>query len=89
MSLIKEKSSPSRGFKAAGGVLLCLLAVVFMWLGFSSFLVGLAYSLQKGFWVACLAGAGLTCGGGWLLVWSVRKVARNSSRESREEGYLT
>lgn len=45
-----------------GRFLAGVLALVLLWIGINSILVGLAYHQQKGFWVPCLVGA--------LLVWA-------------------
>ncbi|MBW2051568.1 MAG: hypothetical protein JRI85_04905 [Deltaproteobacteria bacterium] len=68
------------------GIFLSFLAAVIIWLGLTSFLVCLAYSQQKGFWAAGLAGVILIIGGAWFLWWSVRRTARGLSM-STDEGF--
>ncbi len=87
MPLIKEKINPNRRFMLAAGIFFILVAVIIIWAGLNSFLVGLAYTQQKGFWVAALAGILLIIGGIWFLYWSVNKTAKTISKPDRMEMY--
>lgn len=84
MKLTEDKSPAQRRLAAAAGGLAGLVAVALLWLGLTSSLVGLAYHPQKGFWVPCLVGLGLTGAGLWLLIRGLSGLARNLGRKSKK-----
>jgi len=87
MPLIKEKPNTNRGLMAIACLSLALFAIIIIWLGINSLLVGLAYLHQKGFWVVGLTGLILMAVGVWFLWWCVRKTAKSLSKASDMEIY--
>ncbi|MEW6266033.1 MAG: hypothetical protein AB1641_23415 [Thermodesulfobacteriota bacterium] len=74
-----EPTSPKKsrlaGFLAGG--LKLLIALVMMWVGLHSFLIGWAYSLEKGSGVPRLVGFALLFGGLPLLLAAIRQMLEN------------
>lgn len=88
MQIIEEISPLKRNLAGYGGVFLTLTAILSIWTGFSSLLIGLAFSQQKGFWVPVLIGAFLLLGGIWLLFWAIGNIRLYLlTREENEVGF--
>ena len=75
MKLIKDTREPNRGLAAAAGGLKGLLALVMLWLGMHSLLVGWAYQYEKGAWVPMAVGGLLVVIGVRFLWRGVRQVS--------------
>jgi len=79
MKLIPEISGSSRHLAAISGGLKGLIALVLLWVGINSFIVGWAYNCRKGAWMPLLTGAVLTVFGIWLLGRGVEQIMANLS----------
>lgn len=79
MRLTPEISDSSRRLSALSGGLKGLIALVLVWVGINSFMVGWAYNCRKGAWMPLLAGAVLVIFGIWLLGRGVEQITANLS----------
>ncbi|MDY6850758.1 MAG: hypothetical protein SV487_01595 [Thermodesulfobacteriota bacterium] len=79
MRLTPEISKSNRRLGALSGGLKGLIALVLVWVGINSFIIGWAYNFRKGAWMPLLAGAVLTVLGVWLLGRGVEQITANLS----------
>lgn len=86
MRLTPEISDSSRRLAAVSGGLKGLSALVLLWVGINSFIVGWAYNCRKGAWMPLLVGAVLVIFGIWLLGRGVEQITANLfSKEPHKE----
>lgn len=82
-----EKSPAGRRFSVFAGFILTILSTLLLWVGMNSFLVGLAYMGQKGYWVPFIVGvvlSGVSC---WFLFRTLRQITENVSSEKEKDFY--